>query len=97
METTPEPQGLSMMMDPHNLQLPFFCLLWKAAPNILWSLGGAAHNQFLQVRRDNPAIMAARLWLMSLLGDYCGLRRTSKQVDANQVDSLARLDYRTPQ
>jgi hypothetical protein len=83
-----------MMMDPHNLQLPFFCLLLKAAPNILWSLGGAAHSQFLQVRRDNPAIMAARLSLMSLLGDYRG---PSKQVDANQVDSLARLDYRTPQ
>jgi hypothetical protein len=86
-----------MMLDPHDLQLPFFCLLWKAAPNILWSLGGAAHNQFLQVRRDNPAIMAVRLSLMSLLGDYRGLRRTSKQVDANHVDSLARLDYRTPQ
>jgi hypothetical protein len=86
-----------MMMDPHNLQLPFFCLLWKAAPNILWSLGDAAHNHFLQVTGDNPAIMAARLWLMSLLDDNRGLRRTSKQVDANQVDSLARLDYRTPQ
>jgi hypothetical protein len=86
-----------MMVDPYNLQLPFFCLLWKAAPNILWSLGGAAHNQFLQVRRDNLAIMAARISLMSLLGDYRGLRRTSKQVDANQMDSSARLDYRTPQ
>jgi len=32
-----------------------------------------------------------------LLGDYRGRRRTSEQVDANRVDSLARLDYRTPQ
>jgi hypothetical protein len=86
-----------MMVDPHNLQLPFFCLLWKAAPNILWSLGGAAHNQFLRVRRDNPAIMAARISLMALLGDCRGRRRTSEQVDANRVDSLARLDCRTPQ
>jgi len=86
-----------MMVDPHNLQLPFFCLLWKAAPNILWSLGGAAHSQFLQVRRDNPAIMAARLSLMSLLVDFRSKRRISKQVDAKQMDSLARLDYPTPQ
>jgi len=85
-----------MMMDPCNFQLPLFCLLWKAAPNILWSLGGA-HNQFLQVRRDNPAIMAARLSLMALLGGYRGRRRTSRQIDTKQVDSLARLDYRTPQ
>jgi len=90
------------MVDPHNLQLPCLCLLWKAAPNILWSLGGAAHNQLLQIRRDNPAIVAARLSLMSLfgmllIGDYRGKRWMSKQVDAKQVDSLTRLDYRSPQ
>ncbi len=86
-----------MMVDLHDLQLPLFCLLWKAAPNILWSLGGAAHNQFLQVRRDNPAIMAARISLMSLRSDYRGRRRTSKRIDAKPADSLARLDYRAPQ
>jgi hypothetical protein len=86
-----------MMADLHDLQLPFLCLLWKAAPNILWSLGGASHNQFLQVRRDNPAIVAARIPLMSLLSDFRGRRRTSKQTDARLVDTAARLDYRTPQ
>jgi hypothetical protein len=85
------------MVDPHNLQLPCLCLLWKAAPNILWSLGGAAHNQLLQIRRNNPAIVAARLSLMSLFGNYRGKRWMSKQVDAKQVDSLTRLDYRSPQ
>jgi hypothetical protein len=34
---------------------------------------------------------------MALLGGYRGRRRTSRQIDAKQVDSLARLDYRTPQ
>jgi len=41
--------------------------------------------------------MAARLSLMALLGGYRGRRRTSRQIDTKQVDSLARLDYRTPQ
>lgn len=86
-----------MMVDPHTLQPPFLCLLWKGAPNVLWSLGGAAHNQFLQVRRDNPAIMAARIWLMSLLSNYRGGRPTFKQLDAKRVDIHTRLDYRTPQ
>ena len=66
-----------MMLDPHNPGLPFLCLLWKAGPNILWSLGGAAHNQFLQFRRDNLIIMAARIALMSLLADYAGKQRTA--------------------
>jgi hypothetical protein len=86
-----------MMVDPHILQLPCLCLLWKAAPNILWSLSGAANNNFLQVRRDNPAIMAARISLMSWLADYRGKQRISKQLETNQLNALERLDYRTPQ
>lgn len=86
-----------MMVDPHDLQRPLFqlpllCLLWKAAPNILWSLGGAAHNQFLLLRRDNPAIIAVRIWLMPVLADYRGKPQTSKE-----VDTPAHLDYRAPQ
>ena len=86
-----------MMVDPHILELPCLCVLWKAAPNILWSLSGASHNQFLQVRRDNPAIVAARLSLMSLLADYRGKWWTSEQVDAERERARQRLDYRTPQ
>jgi hypothetical protein len=84
-------------VDPHTLQMPFFCLLWKAAPNILWSVGGAAHNQFLQLRRDNPAIIAARLSLMSLLAEYRGKRRISRQREVEQAKTLPHFDYRTPQ
>jgi len=42
-----------MIVDPHSLQVPVLCLIWKSAPNILWSIGGAADNQFLQIRKDN--------------------------------------------
>jgi hypothetical protein len=86
-----------MMVDPHILQVPCLCLLWKAAPNILWSLGGAANNHFLQVRRDNPAIMAARISLMSWLSSYRGKRWISRQFEVKQESALERLDYRTPQ
>jgi hypothetical protein len=95
-----------MMVDPHNLGLPCLCLLWKAAPNILLSLGGSAQSQFLQLRTDNPALMAARISLMSLLADYTGKPRTSKQADRKrahrnwadrkQPDCPARLDYPKP-
>jgi hypothetical protein len=67
-----------MMLDPHNPGVSFLCLVWKAGPNILWSLGGAAHNQFLQIRRDNLIIVAARISLMSLLADFAGKPRTVK-------------------
>jgi hypothetical protein len=60
------------MMDFHNLQLLFLCQLSKSAPNILWSMGSSAHNQFLQVGRGNPAVMAARLALGSLLEGRAG-------------------------
>lgn len=66
-----------MMLDPHIPGLGLLCLVWKAGPNILWSLGGAAHNQFLQFRRDNLIIMAARISLMSLLADYAAKPRTA--------------------
>jgi hypothetical protein len=53
------------MIDPHSLQVSFVCLIWKSAPNILWSIGGAADNQLLQIRKDNLALIA-RASLMSL-------------------------------
>jgi len=37
------------------------------------------------------------LWKATEAGDYRSTRRISKPVDAKQMDSLARLDYRTPQ
>ena len=55
-----------MPLDFHNLELPFLCQLSKSAPNILWSVGSSLHNQFLQVGRGNPAVMAAKLSLRSL-------------------------------
>jgi hypothetical protein len=56
------------MIDPHSLQVPILCLIWKSAPNILWSLGGAADNQLLQIRKDNLALIA-RASLMSLFAN----------------------------
>ena len=87
-----------MMLDPHNPGLPLLCLLWKAGPNILWSLGGAAHNQFLQFRSDNLIIMAARISLASLLADYAAKPRTvrpcrtakpSRQVTAMAIGGVS--------
>jgi hypothetical protein len=60
------------MMDLHNLQLPFLCQLSKSAPNILWSVGSSVHNQFLQVGRGNPAVMAAKISLKSFLDRPAG-------------------------
>jgi hypothetical protein len=79
-----------MIVDPHSLQVSFVCLVWKSAPNILWSIGGAANNQFLQIRRDNLLLMA-RISLMSLLADS-KRRRLSKW-----LGSARRLGYRTMQ
>ncbi len=77
-----------MMVDLHNLQL---CLPWKSAPTILWSVGSAVHGQLWQIRMDNPAVMAARLSLMSLFSS-----RASKPRVSRQVEPIARLDYRPP-
>jgi hypothetical protein len=85
--------ALPMMVDPHSLgfQLPCLCLLWKAAPSVVSSLGGAAQSQLLELRRDNPALIAARLFLMSLHADYAAKPRKAKE-----TAGLARLDYRAP-
>jgi hypothetical protein len=85
-----------MMVDPHslglqNLGLPCLCLLWKAAPGVASSLGSVAQNQFLEFRRDNPVLLAARISLMSFVADY-----TAKLGTAKQADGPRALDYRTP-
>jgi len=70
-----------MMVDFHNLQLLFLCQLSKSAPNILWSVGSSVHNQFLQVGRSNPAVMAARIslgsWLEAHPGKMPGVAKTA--------------------
>jgi hypothetical protein len=90
-------KAFHMMVDPHSLGfhslgLPCLCLLWKAAPGVASSLGNAAQNQFLEFRRDNPVLMAARISLMSLVADYAAKPRA-----ANQADGPGALDYRAPQ
>ncbi|HUN98478.1 MAG TPA: hypothetical protein VMU69_19880 [Bradyrhizobium sp.] len=77
-----------MIVDPHSLQVPILCLIWKSAPNILWSIGGAANNQFLQMRKDNLALMA-RLSLVSL---FANARRPRL---SKWLGGIARLGYRT--
>lgn len=77
-----------MIIDPHSLQVPFVCLVWKSAPNILWSVGGAADNQFLQIRKDNLVLMA-RLSLTSL---FAKPRRPRLW---KWLGGIARLGYRT--
>jgi hypothetical protein len=61
-----------MMVDFHNIPLIFLCQLSKSAPNILWSVGSSVHNQFLQVGRGSPAVMAAKISLRSLLEGRAG-------------------------
>ncbi len=61
-----------MIVDFHNLELFFLCQLSKSAPNILWSIGSSMHNQFLQVGRVKPAVMAARISLKSFLERHTG-------------------------
>ena len=85
-----------MMVDPHSLGFeslgfPCLCLLWKAAPSVLSSLGGLAQSQLLDLRRDSPVLMAARISLMSFIADYTTKPRTAKQADGPRT-----LDYRTP-
>ena len=77
-----------MIVDPHSLQIPFVCLAWKFAPNILWSIGGAADNQFLQIRKDNLVLMA-RVSLMSL---FVNSRRRHL---SKLLNGIARFGYRT--
>ena len=72
-------KAFHMMVDPHSLGLPCLCLLWKAVPGLASSLGTAAQNQFLEFRRDNPALMAARISLMSFVVDYTAKPRTARR------------------
>jgi hypothetical protein len=57
-----------MIVDLYHPGLPLFCLLWKLAPNILWSVGNMAHSQLPQVRRDDLLVML-RVSLMVLFAD----------------------------
>lgn len=57
-----------MIVDLYHPGLPYLCLLWKSAPNILWSVGSLAHSQSLQVRKDNLLVML-RVSLMLLFAD----------------------------
>ena len=60
-----EPDGSRTMIDPHSL--PFVCLLWKAAPNLLLGLGGSAQSPILQLGKDD--LIAVKASLMSLVPD----------------------------
>jgi hypothetical protein len=64
-----------MIVDVHNLQLPFLCQLSKSAPNILWSVGSSLHNQFLQIGRGNPAVMVTKIYIFKKQRSY---RRSRK-------------------
>jgi hypothetical protein len=77
-----------MIVDPHSLQVSFVCLVWKSVPNILWSIGGAADNQFLQIRKDNLALMA-KVSLMSLFAN------SRPPHLAKWLSGIARFGYRT--
>ena len=79
-----------MIIDPHSLQVPFLCLIWKSAPNILWSVGGAANNQLLELRKDNLALMA-RMSVMSLFAKSNRPRLTK------WLGGIRRFGYRTIQ
>jgi hypothetical protein len=79
-----------MIVDPHSFQVPIVCLIWKSAPNILWSIGGAADNQLLQIRKDNLALMA-RLSLMSM---FAGSKRPRL---SKWLGAVRRLGYHTSQ
>jgi hypothetical protein len=78
-----------MIVDLYHPGLPYLCLLWKSAPNILWSVGSVAHSQLLQVRKDNLLVML-RVSLMLLFADRAAKQRPSRQ-------PAAELDYRAPQ
>jgi hypothetical protein len=59
------PQTFSVM-DLHNLELLFVCMLSKSAPNILWTVRGLLSDNLLQVARSSPAIAVAKISLQSL-------------------------------
>jgi hypothetical protein len=77
-----------MISDIHNLQLPLLCQLSKSTPNILWSVGTSLHNQFWQVGRGNPAVMAARISFNSVLERHSG--KTSRAAGIANSGSRAR-------
>ena len=81
-----------MIVDPHCLQVPILCLIWKSAPNILWSVGGVANNQLLQVRKESLALVA-KMWLMSLLA-HSGRLRMPKRF-TKSLGGIRHLGYRT--
>jgi hypothetical protein len=69
---------MSMISYIHYLELTLFCQLSKAAPNILWSVGGFIGNNPLELAGRNPTVMIAKVALQSLferkLRHPCGLR-----------------------
>jgi hypothetical protein len=80
-----------MIVDPHSLQVPLLCLIRKSAPNILWSVGGVANNQLLQVRKESLALMV-RISLMSLLAHSRGLRVPNRL--AKGLGGIGRIGHR---
>jgi hypothetical protein len=71
----PDQTMTPVIAEMHNFQLPLLCQLSKSAPNILWSVGSSVHNQFLLVGSGNPAVMAARISLKSMLKRHNGRAR----------------------
>jgi hypothetical protein len=82
--------GYTMMLDFHNLQLPFLCQLSKSTPNILWSVGSSVHNQFLQVGRGNPAVIAAKLSLKSFFDRPARKMPAAARIALHAVSSTSR-------
>ena len=78
-----------MIVDLSHPGLPYLCLIWRSAPNILWSVGSVAHSQLLQVRKDNLFLML-RVSLMLLFADRPAKLNSSKQ-------PAAQLDCHAPQ
>jgi hypothetical protein len=77
-----------MIVDPHSLQAPILCLIWKSAPNILWGLSGAANNQLLEIRKDSLALML-RASLMSLSA------KSKKPRLSKWLGAVRRMGYHT--
>jgi len=69
-----------MISDFHNLQLLLLCQVSKSAPNILWSMGSSLQNQFLQVGRENPAVIMARMSLNSVLERGAGRKSGAPRI-----------------
>ncbi len=75
-----------MIVDLYHPGLPLLCLFWKAAPNIIWSVGSVAHSQLFLVRKDN-LLVTVRVSLMLLFADR----------QAKQPNGAAQLDRSAPQ